>query len=219
MRGSIASGQSRRLSKSAQRLLRVFDDILNGDYSLFDDELAYVDTLISADVRNNSAWNQRFFVLKHTGLGADVLQREVAYVLNRIRLVKNNESSWSFLRGLLLQGGDGTLDQFAEVAEFCEEQYARDCRSPHLLAFLIDLHEERCMRAKDGVSDLDRTELQRMAERVTKLCNAMQNQHDTIREKYWEYVAFNFRVQFERVMSEAPQARAAAGGGDQVLSV
>lgn len=75
-----------------------------------------MDKLIALDVRNNSAWNQRFFVLKYTGLTADgVLQREANYAMNRIRLVKNNESSWSFLRGLL-QEGDGTLDQFDDVS-------------------------------------------------------------------------------------------------------
>lgn len=83
-------------------------------FSLFDDELVYVDRLISDDVRNNSAWNQRFFVLKHTGFTQDVLQREINYVMNRIRFVKNNESTWNFLRGLLQQG-DGTMDQFPEV--------------------------------------------------------------------------------------------------------
>lgn len=73
-----------------------------------------MDKLISKDVRNNSAWNQRFFVLKYTGLDTDVLKYEVHYAINRIRLVKDNESSWNFLRGILAEG-DGTLDQFPEV--------------------------------------------------------------------------------------------------------
>lgn len=76
--------------------------------------MTYVDKLIAEDVRNNSAWNQRYFVLKHTGFSQEILQREILYVINRIRFVKNNESSWNFLRGLL-QNGDGTLDQFPEV--------------------------------------------------------------------------------------------------------
>lgn len=82
--------------------------------SLFDDELIFVDRLIAADVRNNSAWNQRYFVLSHTGLTSDVLLYEINYVMNRIRIVKNNESTWNFLRGLL-QHGDGKLDQYQEV--------------------------------------------------------------------------------------------------------
>lgn len=74
-----------------------------------------MDRLISADVRNNSAWNQRFFVLNHTGLSSDIVQRELNYVMNRIRLVKNNESTWNFLRGIL-QFDNGNLCQFHEVS-------------------------------------------------------------------------------------------------------
>lgn len=84
--------------------------------SLFENELQYVDKLIAADLRNNSAWNQRYFVLTHTGFTPEVLSRETNYVMSRIRIVKNNESTWNFLRGLL-QNGEGTLDQFQEVSK------------------------------------------------------------------------------------------------------
>lgn len=75
----------------------------------------FVDRLIGADLRNNSAWNQRYFVLDHTGFTADVIQYELTYVMNRIRLVKNNESTWNYLRGLL-QHGTGKLDQYPDVS-------------------------------------------------------------------------------------------------------
>lgn len=169
-----------------------------------------MDRLISQDVRNNSAWNQRFFVLNHTGMGAEVLQREITYALNRIRLVKNNESSWSFLRGLL-QESDCALDQHADVVDFCEDLYEQQgCTSPHLLAFLVDLYEERCLRLSRGGDEADTAEIhagggedpeaevQRISAKLLQLCADMQNKHDTIRQKYWEYVAFNFRVQLER---------------------
>lgn len=171
--------------------------------SLFDDELTYVDKLISTDVRNNSAWNQRFFVLKHTGLAPDVLQREMNYAMTRIRLVKNNESSWSFLRGLLKEaakdggngGSGGTYGQYDEVVTFVEELYAAGCKSPHLVAFLIDMYEERCLA---GGPDADETKLRPEAERVLQLCKLMQESYDVIRAAYWEYVAFNFRSTLEQ---------------------
>lgn len=83
--------------------------------SLFENELVFVDRLIGADLRNNSAWNQRYFVLNHTGFSDDVIHYEINYVMNRIRLVKNNESTWNYLRGLL-QHGSGKLDQYPEVS-------------------------------------------------------------------------------------------------------
>ncbi|XP_058834373.1 protein farnesyltransferase/geranylgeranyltransferase type-1 subunit alpha [Topomyia yanbarensis] len=160
-------------------------------YNLFEDELQYVDRLISEDMRNNSAWNERFFVLKHAGFTGDVLEREINYVMNRIRLIKNNESPWNFLRGLLQQG-DGTLTQFQEVVDFCEDLYNSGIRSPYLLAFLIDLYEEKYFEAKNAGQDPEQYQI-----KVQDLCESMANQHDTIRCKYWRYIADSFRRKIE----------------------
>lgn len=100
-------------------MLQIFDENRFYFCSLFENELAYTDKLISEDVRNNSAWNQRYFVLEHTGFSSEILQQEVMFTMNRIRYVKNNESSWNYLRGILQQG-EGTLDQFQEVISGCE---------------------------------------------------------------------------------------------------
>lgn len=173
--------------------------------SLFDDELIYVDKLISDDVRNNSAWNQRFFVLKHTGFTTDVLQREIHYVMNRIRFVKNNESTWNFLRGLLLEG-DGTLDQFPEVVEFCEELYQNGVTSPYLIAFLIDLYEEKYLRYlnhnNEQIDITSNINEQNLFDKVLQLCEIMELQHDTIRQKYWHYVADSFKLKVLKVHKE-----------------
>lgn len=174
-------------------------------YSLFDDELAYVDKLISDDVRNNSAWNQRFFVLKYTGFTTDVLQREIHYVMNRIRFVKNNESTWNFLRGLLAEG-DGTLDQFPEVVDFCEELYANGVTSPYLIAFLIDLYEEKYLRSltcsRTTTNDQQPDNEQNLFDKVLQLCQLMETQHDTIRQKYWHYVADSFKLKVTKAYRE-----------------
>jgi protein farnesyltransferase/geranylgeranyltransferase type-1 subunit alpha len=174
---------------------------------LFDDELIYVDRLIAEDIRNNSAWNQRYFVLKHTGFTPDVLQRELHYVMNRIRVVKNNESSWNFLRGLLQQG-DGTLTQFPVVTDFAEDLFKSGIRSPYLLAFLVDLYIETYMESvvdEDGAAtengDGDQEQL---SEKVFQLCNDLATQFDTIRAKYWNYVANTFRDETkERTFADA----------------
>ena len=48
------------------------------EYSLWQHELEYVDELLSIDLRNNSAWNQRFFVIYNTtGFTSDVMEKEV----------------------------------------------------------------------------------------------------------------------------------------------
>jgi len=67
---------------------------------LFQNELQYVDQLLDDDIRNNSAWNQRYFVINNTtGFTPDVIERELAFTLDKIKTVINNESAWSYLRG------------------------------------------------------------------------------------------------------------------------
>lgn len=48
-------------------------------YKLWDNELEFVENLLEEDVRNNSAWNQRHFVISHTTGFSDaaVLEKEI----------------------------------------------------------------------------------------------------------------------------------------------
>jgi len=162
-------------------------------YDLYDNELDYIDKLLSTDVRNNSAWNQRFFVLKHIGLTPEVVQRELHYAMNRIRLIKNNESSWNFLRGLL-EYGDYSSAQFPDVETFTEDLYKAGNRSPFLLAFLVDMYSEKTMRIYEANS-YDDPEI--FARKVHELCDMLANHYDTIRYKYWKYVQQKFQNEKE----------------------
>lgn len=49
------------------------------EYKLWDNELEFVENLLEEDVRNNSAWNQRHFVISHTTGSSDpaVVEREI----------------------------------------------------------------------------------------------------------------------------------------------
>ncbi|CAD7088671.1 unnamed protein product [Hermetia illucens] len=161
-------------------------------FNLYDNELEYVDRLISEDVRNNSAWNQRFFVLKHFGFTPEVIQREIQYAVNRIRLIKNNESVWNFLGGILHDGG-ASISQHEEVLAFCEELYNNNVRSPYLIAFLIDLCQEKCLREENAESR------EALGRRVAELCDGMIREHDVIRKKYWQYVVDSFQLKLNRL--------------------
>ncbi|TPP57961.1 Protein farnesyltransferase/ geranylgeranyltransferase type-1 subunit alpha [Fasciola gigantica] len=68
-----------------------------------DGELAYTETLVQQDVYNNSAWSHRFVVVtQDEGLTPTVLEREVEFVQQMIRMAPNNESAWNYLYGLLV---------------------------------------------------------------------------------------------------------------------
>eukprot|EP01136_Pigoraptor_vietnamica_P020042 Opistho-1_new@68393 len=148
---------------------------VNRTFKLWDGELAFVDRLLSEDVRNNSAWNHRYFVVTHTtGWTPSVVETETGYALAVIRRAPNNESPWSYVRGVLRSS---RLSDAPAVVETCDELYAKGVRSAHLLAALVDI------RAQQG----------RPAEAVT-LCRALGNDVDTIRKKYWEFRANQLAV-------------------------
>jgi protein farnesyltransferase/geranylgeranyltransferase type-1 subunit alpha len=77
-------------------------------FNLWSLELGVVELLLAADIRNNSAWNHRFFVVTKGGsedVPLSVRQEEVKWALSKVALAPHNESAWSYLRGMMGEGG------------------------------------------------------------------------------------------------------------------
>lgn len=111
---------------------------------LWSGELDYLEVMLKEDVRNNSAWHHRFFVVfgrvkGGTGVGGsgDVLKRELAYAYfkhlslmfadsmpdpftrytkDQIALAPNNPSAWNYLRGVL----EHTSTPFSSLENFVQ---------------------------------------------------------------------------------------------------
>ncbi|KAI4217700.1 MAG: hypothetical protein LQ351_000296 [Letrouitia transgressa] len=152
-------------------------------FSLWDAELPYIDSLIRDDVRNNSAWNHRWFVLfgqhvePESGLGMDevgnivdedLIDREVAYAQEKIRLAPQNQSPWSYLRGLLRKRGSlAECRKFAE--EFADLEREDQVRSSHALDFLADCYADE------------------EKEKAGRALELLARRYDPIRKNYWNY--------------------------------
>lgn len=158
-----------------------------------DTELAAAAELIDEDVRNNSAWAHRFFVVfsdpAQTSVTADgpkllatehdpkvpteILDREVAYAQEKILLAPQNQSPWNYLRGVLVKGGRGvgTVEDFVGqfVSELGDEEKEK-VTSTHGL----ELWAEICAE-KGDVKTADLA-LQRLGEKW-----------DRIRLGYWQW--------------------------------
>lgn len=163
-------------------------------------ELEEMERFIRLDVRNNSAWNHRWFLVfgREAPMAKDggklspqtegwrasekVWQREVDYAKEAIRLAPQNESPWSFLKALLRRNGvtmawlAGFAREFAAVEEGSaarakETESMPKVRSTFALDVLAEAYaEDATMRQEAAYA------LQLLAER-----------YDTIRKNFWEY--------------------------------
>ncbi|KAL7795345.1 alpha subunit of hypothetical CAAX farnesyltransferase [Trichoderma ceciliae] len=150
-------------------------------------ELATTQNMIEDDLRNNSAWSHRFFVVfsdpcnstkgsaptEHDPKVPDaIVDREVAYAKEKIQLAPQNQSAWHYLRGVLVKGGRGleTVGAFASqfFADLGGEQ--EDVKSSHALDLMSEVYH------KQGDAEKARLCLQRLSEKW-----------DPVREGYWKY--------------------------------
>jgi protein farnesyltransferase/geranylgeranyltransferase type-1 subunit alpha len=71
-------------------------------YKLWDDDLKFVEKLLLKDIRNNSAWNERRFILTQnnkTKFTKESIESEMKFVLDMVKRSPNNESPWVYLKG------------------------------------------------------------------------------------------------------------------------
>jgi len=174
-------------------------------FSAWDGELAWVHALLESDVRNNSAWNHRFYVATHQQPVAAARRAEADYALAAIGKAPNNESAWSYLRGVLtspkaaalqLAAGDSVSALVDHVEAQCRAFQQRLPASAFSVSLQVDLAEWRMEQlgasesssAAAEVSSImgtdDREALRRHA---LQLCEILREQRDVLHSGYWLY--------------------------------
>lgn len=142
-------------------------------FGVWDGELAYVDALLDSDVRNNSAYAHRFYVVESSPAGFDAaaVTREAAYAADRIGRAPHNESAWNYYRGVLAR--DAATDEHrAEAERFCLEQRRANPTCAPAWAALVDF---------DAASG-DPTR----ADRAREACRELAATVDPVRREYWK---------------------------------
>ena len=114
-------------------------------FSLWGSELPYVEHLLQSDVRNNSAWNHRWFIVfaRHTDpqkhsvknddadseVPLETIEREIEYTKAAISTAPQNQSPWNYLRGVLRKKGVGLVELKGFAEQYADLEREDDVRS------------------------------------------------------------------------------------------
>ncbi|WFC96166.1 galactose-6-sulfurylase [Malassezia brasiliensis] len=166
---------------------------------LWDGELAFVDEMLKEDIRNNSAYNHRWFCIfgrsaegRRINLSLQATRdAEIAYALEKIAMAPNNASPWNYLRGLCtaLEPRKPMGDIVSEVATFVSDRdHVRSAEHPetdeagrtppHALEWLLDSAIEQYQATQD---ESLRKEVHAILARLRHA--------DPARTKYWNFRA------------------------------
>ncbi|KAJ1674109.1 CAAX geranylgeranyltransferase alpha subunit [Spiromyces aspiralis] len=169
-------------------------------FAAWEEELEFIESEIEKDVRNNSAWNQRYFVVVKGGtnrLPDEVIEREIRYAVEKIKLAPSNESPWTYIYGLLKRYAPEqiTTTLFDAVAALVKASYSDEepqdivpglmGKSAQYYRFLIDAYEmminDQRLRLADGEG------VDELLQKAIDCCDRLAVTIDPIRNAYWLY--------------------------------
>jgi protein farnesyltransferase/geranylgeranyltransferase type-1 subunit alpha len=163
--------------------------------SLWKEELEFNDSLIQKDIRNNSAWNQRWFTT-HEGKGKispplslDKAKREIDFGMKKADMDPFNESPWRYIVAIVQEQhkvlGGAVSQESLDILTQCEEAITQirqnlekitgesnQVESTQLLSAYVDILEMK--QNNEGYA---------IAVDVTRSLGEV---HDPIRVKYWK---------------------------------
>ncbi|WFC99633.1 galactose-6-sulfurylase [Malassezia yamatoensis] len=181
-----------------------------GQYpELWDGELDFADEMIQEDIRNNSAYNHRWYCIfgRYSKRGElDVAletkrEKEIQYTLDKIAQAPNNASPWNYLRGLFTaiepKKPFEALDKLfhAYLSEPNHQQAAQSAEIdangrtvPYALEWLLDSQLEQLENLPDNHSRVQdcRYIFQRL------------RHADPARWKYWQYRESEMQRYYDR---------------------
>ena len=170
-------------------------------WDLWDEELAFTEAVLADDVRNNSAWNQRFFILTRGGpqqpAQADggltdrtdpalflpaLVDNELSYVAAALHRAPDNASVWAYLRGLLtLPAGTDVFLYGDKVPDLCFRALQRLPSCTNAMDLLCEMYMARATAASQH-GDVATASL---AMQHAETLHAALEVADPLRQPYW----------------------------------
>jgi protein farnesyltransferase/geranylgeranyltransferase type-1 subunit alpha len=155
--------------------------------TVWEQEMVYADTLILLDVRNNSAWNQRWFAC-HRGqlqqaLSRSVFEAEADYALTSARLDPYNESPWRYFIAVL-------REQLKHDPSIGLDLHDYQLKAEGVKQILVDAGRDpdSCANLQSAIIDiLEWIGSNESLQHAMELSLQLAREFDPIREKYWQF--------------------------------
>lgn len=165
-------------------------------------EMRAVEKLLAMDVRNNSAWNHRWFLVfarqvedQSFSVSEEVMDREMEFAKSAIKMTPQNESPWNYYRGLLRKRG-APLNEDEEVISFAktfaDPQKPDEIRSTHALDLLaeawgggLDPSSSTGDQRKENIQSVEIARTRKI--QAGRALDLLANKFDPIRANYWNY--------------------------------
>ncbi|CAD5221754.1 unnamed protein product [Bursaphelenchus okinawaensis] len=149
-------------------------------FNLFDQrEVEYSLKLLEEDMRNNSAWNYRYFIvnsLSNQLTNMAMIDKELELIEEVIQEASANESAWTYLAGIL---GPSGIAGNQRALNFCQKLHdAGNHKSPHLCYILFDYHYNQAEKGENTNENVTKA-----TELLEELANV-----DMVRHKYIDYL-------------------------------
>ena len=162
--------------------------------------------LIQEDIRNNSAWNQRWFAIhrgKHGGrnvaLNLNVAKQEADFAIDHARLDPYNESPWRYLIGILRE--QKQQEKSGNVVDnYIVEYEAKASNELRNILFDASRDPDTCVNMTSArVELLEMIGNKDSLETAIDLAERLANEYDIIRKKYWLFVSNRLRRRFSSI--------------------
>lgn len=142
-------------------------------FDIIEHEMEFIEDMLVDDIKNNSVWNYRFFFVNYEKIFKnasnneiyEIINNEIKYAIEKIKLCPVNESAYSYLRGYLTKYNKKYSD-YPLIKETMMELSKKGSIN-HTLSMLVDIYEEENNKEK-------------VIETIDELIIL-----DYIRKKYW----------------------------------
>ena len=156
-------------------------------------------------MRNNSAWNQRYFVITHTtDYTEGVRAKEVMYTLASIDMDIYNESAWNYLRGITQTldnvysyklGEPYNSAMLERMRALLQHEGAPDKQlSPYLCMYAFTCFEDYLRNKDENLSSDEKEAI--IKKELEPILIKLETKDDIVRKNYWKFIRLKLNKEF-----------------------